>query len=143
MKNRFALTGLSIVMALVATSVLLLTGCEGGGGGDSTPANVAGTWKGTGTIGDSSASHTLTLTQSGSSVSGTFDQTPVSGTVEGNDVLVSGSTVRNGVALWSKLDASVSGETMTGEKAMAIGNVGTEPIWMSSTIAISLTRVSN
>lgn len=111
--------------------------------GEAAYAMVAGTWTGTYTMpsGESSPDE-LILTQSGSSVNGTLKDTPVSGTVDGNHVSLLGATVRNGVAWSKKLEASVSGETMTGVETWGMGDVGEEPIWLSP-LTVSLTRTAN
>ena len=131
MKTKTASYGFSLAMVLAAISVLFLAGCGGGDGdSDSTPASVAGRWQGTSTLEGKSFAESLTLTQNGNSVAGTWGGAPVSGTVDGNSVSVSGSTVQNGWALGKKFDASVSGETMSGKKWMGIWQAGAEPTWL-------------
>ena len=146
MKMIFKLMTFAAIAIMSATSVVFLAGCGGwsdSGGG--TPANVAGTWTGARTSGNLTPSVKLILAQSGSSVSGTYIATPVSGgipvsgTVDGNSVAVSGSTVAFGVPFTVTIETSVSGESMTGTETDGLGN---PPLWNPS-ISISLNRASN
>jgi len=99
-------------------------GCGGdGGSSDSgTPANVAGTWSGTtggfGTSGHDSYSATLTLTQDGAAVTGTYtiglSVLSVTGVVDGDNVVLTGSdtAVRT-------LDLTANDNTMSGTEVYA------------------------
>jgi hypothetical protein len=78
---------------VVAVSVLATPGCDDDCGSPTAPcgtANLSGTWSGTSTY--INAPFTMTLTQTGSNVSGQYrdqlDQGAVSGTVTGASVLL-------------------------------------------------------
>ena len=142
MKNAAATICFSILAMFASSSALLLTGC-GGDEDDSPPATVAGKWQGTRTLeGAGPDSATLTLAQNGDSANGTWDGVAVGGTVSGNSLVLSGFKTQNGISMHHKLELSISGETMTGTETMGIGNVGSEPYWLSQKATVSLARVA-
>lgn len=112
-------------VVVAGTVVWGTTGCEDSGGGSSTPADVAGTWKGS-SIGDdpanSDADITMALTQNGSSLAGNIDGAPLNGSVSGNSIVASfpggeGDTVT--------LNGTVAGSTMSGTWESSTGERGT------------------
>jgi len=113
-------TSARLIVALLVGATIALTGCEDDGGGSSPTVDVTGIWRGI-TLG-ASHSATLTLSQSGSSVSGTFVRNDgLSGTVPGS---VSGNTFV-GTASYSAgtvtFDATVSQNTMSGSYSVREG----------------------
>ena len=79
--------GLALLAAVVLGGAIAMTGC-GGGGSDSPTASVtdvSGTWTGTATTEETGTLSTYcVLTQSGTSVSGTWEVYAVSGSIDGS-----------------------------------------------------------
>ena len=79
-------------IALFLLAVLMMTGVAGCGGGDdggptgsTATTDVTGSWTGTGTItGTGTYSTWFNLSQSGTSVTGTWEDYPVSGSIDGD-----------------------------------------------------------
>jgi len=114
--NRKFMRTVFVAMAMMAiTAVLFITGC--GGGDDSTPANVAGTWSGPVTMGSESFTMTSVLTQDGKNVSGTMNKAgesgplAVSGVVDGNSVALTGTGQHENTYVF---EMTVNDETMSG-----------------------------
>jgi len=115
-----------LTAALVATTIMLgITGCEDGGGDSSTSVDVSGTWNGS-SIGDdpvnSDPDITMILTQSGRVLTGTVDGVPLSGTVNGTDVV---ATFPGGEGDTVTMSGTVNGNTMTGTWESSTGEKGT------------------
>jgi len=104
---------------------LILGGCESGGGGSSDgDDDVSGSWNAT-EVGGDGDSGTLTLTQDGTSVSGTFSSHSgyhgnVSGSLDGGHLVVRLSYSSG----HSALDATVSGGSMEGSYSANSGQSG-------------------
>lgn len=118
-----------IWLMIAVFTTLAIAGCgggDGGGGSSTTPANLSGTWKGkaTSSISGTFVNITLTITQTGSDISGTLtcstgDVSCLHSTASISGTIV-GSNLTTGV-VWSDnhscgtFDASVSGNTMSGQ----------------------------
>jgi hypothetical protein len=91
-------------------------GSSSGGGGTESTANVSGTWKGTGNSKETGTlPTTLILSQSGNSVSGTWDGLAVTGTVSGNQLALTFTPFTlNGVNITGSGSATVIGDNMSG-----------------------------
>lgn len=97
--------------------VFLLTACGGRGAID-----VGGTWNGTLTGSGGSAPFSMTLTQSGTNVTGTFGFTgsptiSVSGVIANNLVTVGAQDQSGSI----QINGAVDGNTMTGTMTLTVG----------------------
>ena len=131
MKRKYVLTPFAVTAILSGISMFFCAGCEKGGG-SSEPVAVAGTWEGTRILeGGTVQSEELNLSQNGNAVSGDLDGTPVSGTVSGNRLSLSGSAVRgDGVLLPKKLTAKIEGISLIGTETWGIGAPGSGTVWL-------------
>ncbi len=126
-------------MAAIAITALFMAGCEGDGDDDDS-SSISGTWRGTikSTIGTFST--VLVLDQDGNDVSGTWDGSyPVSGTLNGVSLALSGSAVESGVTFTYSMELVWTGESMSGS-LRADGKRGSQTV--TSTGTISLTRTA-
>jgi hypothetical protein len=91
-------------------------GSSSGGGGTDSTANVSGTWKGTGNSKETGTlPTTLILDQSGNTVSGKWDGLAVTGTVSGNQLVLTFTPFTlNGVNITGSGSATVTGNSMSG-----------------------------
>ena len=113
-----------VVVAVCCGVTVCLTGCEGDDDGsvDAASVDVTGTWH------LSVSGVVFTITQSGSSVSGSGydgngDTFTVSGSVSGNVFTGRGDYAQNG--MWAEWTVTVSGNTMTGSYTSWYGDSGT------------------
>ncbi len=123
---------------LVVACVLLQSSCKNDQTTQSSNANLAGTWKGTGTDnspGGTPASITATLTQDGTTVNGTLtavDQTgftttgSISGTVLGNSFQGQFSAPRQTCQFNLALALQLSGTKLSGTYSPAASNTCTD-----------------
>lgn len=112
----------SVVVA--AALPLILTSCEGGGGDDDPAVDVSGVWYGFAI--SQSETATVTLSQSGGSVNGTWISNfgtsgTFSGSVSGNNL--SGTMDASGFRI--TVTGPVSGNTASGTWTDSQGNSGT------------------
>ncbi len=129
-----------LVAILLMAGLMVMVGCGGGGTAESQETlDLTGTWSGDWWRSDEGEEGTLTvaLTQSGSSLSGdmtftstTFSysqDTTVSGTVEGNDVVFGMAIGGNGSIVTIDYEGTVSedGDQMSGTYSMSTGYTGT------------------
>ena len=107
-----------IASLLMAMSVLTLAGCSGGSGPTAASGPFTGTWSGT--WGESGDPATLTLSQTGSSVTGSVNTTSsqgviltqsINGTASGNTATV--SFTFNGAVLVTGATFTISGSNMS------------------------------
>ncbi|MBI3188773.1 MAG: fibronectin type III domain-containing protein [Gammaproteobacteria bacterium] len=130
---------------------LFLVACGGGGGGGSvTPADVTGTWSvyedinntQCGGSGDTDQ-YTVTISQSGSSISVVTNDGTFSGTVTGNSLSWTGQYYDNYDGLWITITSSsltISGDTFTGTAYWEARNTQNGTLLCSGSTVVSGTR---
>ncbi len=96
------------------------------GGGDAA-VSAAGTWSVEIETPDGAQPATMTLTQEGTSVSGTFDSelgsAPLSGSIEGNEISMSMTITAGGQSLRVELSGTIEGDTARGTAATPMGSM--------------------
>ncbi len=131
---------INLLVTMVVIISLCILGCGGGGddnggGNNSSPASdVSGTWIGTGYTPQTGTLPTkLILSQSGNSVSGTWDGIAATGTVSNNQLILTFVPfTRNGVPMTGGGSATVTGNNMSGTLQMT-GTSGSLSITINGT----------
>jgi hypothetical protein len=102
------------------------------------PINVSGTWTGTGYSPETGTSPTAVIfSQSGNSVSGTWDGDAVTGTVSGNQLTLTVTPfTQNGWSLTGNISATVTGNSMSGTLSMT-GRSGSTSTTANGTFTVT------
>lgn len=115
---------------IILSLTLLLSACGGGSLGGA--VDVSGTWEGTMTYQGAEIPLWFDLDSSGSSISGTFDQSydsgsfSLNGSVSGNRITITASAEGTGYSATFSFEGTVSGDSMTGSWDYTISAYGYE-----------------
>ena len=138
-------------IALFLLAVLMMTGVAGCGGGDddggptgsTATTDVTGSWTGTGTItGTGTYSTWFNLSQSGTSVTGTWEDYPVSGSIDGDTLhLTLTPFTESGINYTGNIEGAVKGDSMSGTMNIS-GTQGSVVITLNGSFTVTRTRKS-
>jgi hypothetical protein len=126
---------LSSVVSLVAFC-MIIAGCNKSDSGSGGP--VDGTWKGTGTITGQSGTHptTLSLSQDGSTITGTWDEQDVTGSFDGTTLnLTLKPFTDSGVNFTGTLTATYDGTYLNSFHVSMTGTYGSSTVTVTANAA--------